>query len=193
MTFVDEGIRLSRQCAAQRTRQKRHHSIPQQNVRVGHDYNSKHQTDFSSPHLSDRSIPTWSTAPLHLASATAELNQLVASFVAGMFPLGVISQQASLLGTWLWHIPPRLGSNATLDYAALSMSLAYFGKAAGDGAAAKRAELAYLTAIRSLSSALSSDDQKFDAEVLGATMLLGHYEVRCRGRQMTVAMLEKLI
>lgn len=115
-----------------------------------------------------------------LESPRAEYSQLVSCFVSAMFPLGVTSVQTSLLGSWLWHIPPRLGSHSALDYAATSVALAYFGRVSGNGFALKSAESSYMVALRSLAIVLDNKSKQFDSEVLCATLLLGHYEV-CSG------------
>jgi hypothetical protein len=103
--------------------------------------------------------------------------QLLARFIADMFPIGVASVQRSFLGSWLWHIPPRLGCSAVLDYSALSLALAYFGRGAGDRALVQDAELSYSMALTSLAAAIADKSRQFDADVLCAAMLLGNYEV----------------
>lgn len=115
--------------------------------------------------------------PLHMRSPKAELDQQMACFVTAMFPLGMQSVQASLLGSWLWHVPPRLGQCLALDLAARSVALAYFAGQGGDDLALGNAKVAYAAALPCLAAALCDPRRKLDAEVLCATMLLGHYEV----------------
>jgi hypothetical protein len=103
--------------------------------------------------------------------------QLLACFIADMFPIGVASVQRSFLGSWLWHIPPRLGCSAVLDYSALALALAYFGRGAEDRALIQDAELSYSMALTSLAAAIADKGRQFDADVLCAAMLLGNYEV----------------
>ncbi|KAK2123249.1 hypothetical protein NOF04DRAFT_1407037 [Fusarium oxysporum II5] len=106
----------------------------------------------------------------------AERDQVLSSFVSDMFPLGSSTAQISFLGSWLWHLPPRLGSSAVLDHAALSVAWAYFAKVYGDSLALRNAELSYLCAVRSLASALDDAKEQLSSNVLCATVLLGHFE-----------------
>nr|RBQ86902.1 hypothetical protein FVER53263_20937 [Fusarium verticillioides] len=93
-----------------------------------------------------------------------------------MFPLGSSTAQISFLGSWLWHLPPRLGSSAALDHAALSLAWAYFAKLYGDPIALRNAEISYLRAVKSLAAALDDDKEQLSSNVLCATVLLGHFE-----------------
>ncbi|KAF4427920.1 hypothetical protein F53441_14070 [Fusarium austroafricanum] len=112
----------------------------------------------------------------HLSSFKAERDQILFLFVSGMFPLGSTSPQNSFLGSWLWHLPPRLGSSTVLDYAALSVAWAYFSRMHGDPLALKNSELSYLSAVKSLALAIDNPKEQLSSNVLCATMLLGHYE-----------------
>ncbi|KAF4951194.1 hypothetical protein FGADI_7685 [Fusarium gaditjirri] len=106
----------------------------------------------------------------------AERDQILSSFVSAMFPLGPSTVQISFLGSWLWHLPPRLGSSAALDHAALSVAWAYFAKLYGDPTALRNAEISYSCAVRCLASALDDAKQQLSSNVLCATVLLGHFE-----------------
>ncbi|RBQ75449.1 hypothetical protein FVER14953_05368 [Fusarium verticillioides] len=94
-----------------------------------------------------------------------------------MFPLGSSTAQISFLGSWLWHLPPRLGSSAALGHAALSLAWAYFAKLYGDPIALRNAEISYLRAVKSLAAALDDVKEQLSSNVLCATVLLGHFEV----------------
>ena len=102
--------------------------------------------------------------------------QLLATFISILFPLGAASAQSSYLGSWLWHMPPRLGRSPAMDYASLALALRYY--AMRDSSILRPAQLAYSTAIKSLCVALADPKLSQDPEVLSATMLLGQYEVR---------------
>ncbi|RBR11693.1 hypothetical protein FVER53590_12998 [Fusarium verticillioides] len=106
----------------------------------------------------------------------AERDQILSSFVSAMFPLGSSTAQISFLGSWLWHLPPRLGSSAALDHAALSLAWAYFAKLYGDPIALRNAEISYLRAVKSLAAALDDVKEQLSSNVLCATVLLGHFE-----------------
>ncbi|KAF5596705.1 cutinase transcription factor 1 beta [Fusarium pseudocircinatum] len=106
----------------------------------------------------------------------AERDQILSLFVSAMFPLGSSTAQISFLGSWLWHLPPRIGSSAVLDHAALSVAWPYFAKLYGDPIALRNAELSYLCAVRSLALALDDAKEQLSSNVLCATVLLGHFE-----------------
>ncbi|KAF5539794.1 C6 zinc finger domain-containing protein [Fusarium napiforme] len=106
----------------------------------------------------------------------AERDQILSSFVSAMFPLGSSTVQISFLGSWLWHLQPRLGSSAVLDHAALSVAWAYFAKLQSDPIALRNAEISYLGAVRILASALDDAKEQLSSNVLCATVLLGHFE-----------------
>lgn len=107
----------------------------------------------------------------------AQRDQILSSFVSALFPLGSAEVQTSFLGSWLWHLPPRLGNSVVLDHAALSVAWAYFARMFGDRSALRNAEFSYSCAIKNLSLALSDTSQQFTSNVLCSTILLGHYEV----------------
>ncbi|CVL07557.1 uncharacterized protein FMAN_14438 [Fusarium mangiferae] len=109
-------------------------------------------------------------------SFKAERDQILSSFVSAMFPLTSSTAQISFLGSWLWHLPPRLGSSAVLDHAALSVAWAYFAKLYGDPIALRNAEISYSNAVRSLALALDDAKEQLSSNVLCATVLLGHFE-----------------
>lgn len=110
-------------------------------------------------------------------SSTLERQQILSSFVCAMFPLGVASAQKSFLGSWLWHIPPRLNCCASLDHAALSVALAYFARVSGDQLVLHNADLSYTFALKSLAIAIGDKTGGLDANVLCATLLLELFEV----------------
>ncbi|KAF9769286.1 hypothetical protein IL306_013295 [Fusarium sp. DS 682] len=93
-----------------------------------------------------------------------------------MFPLGSATLQTSFLGSWLWHLPPRLGSSAVLDHAALSVAWAYFARLYGNTEALRNAEMSYMCAVKGLALALGDAKQQLSSNVLCATVLLGHFE-----------------
>jgi hypothetical protein len=132
---------------------------------------SSHPVD--EPHLQRK----WNTSLYQQPSSKLERDQLLSSFVSTMFPLGVASVQSSFLGSWLWHVPPRLGSSDALDHAALSLALAYFGRVSSNRRAIQNAQLCYSFALKALAVAIADQRQQFSSEVLCATMLLGYYEV----------------
>jgi hypothetical protein len=109
--------------------------------------------------------------------SNAERDQVVSSFISAMFPLGATSLQTSFLGSWLWHLSPRLGSCAALDHAALSVAQAYFARLTADKTILRNAEISYFRAVKSLAAALDCPKQRLGSNVLCATLLLGHYEV----------------
>jgi hypothetical protein len=95
-----------------------------------------------------------------------------------MFPLGAASVQKSFLGSWLWHVPPRLGCSLVLDYSALTLALAYFARVSGDQLVLRNAQLSYIRALRNLAIAVADLVKRVSADVLCSTLLLGYYEVR---------------
>lgn len=145
--FIDEGSKLRHRKAAKATAARRK---PEQKLAVRSMYQP--------------------------ASSKLEQTQLLATFISLMFPLGAASAQSSYLGSWLWHIPPRLGRSPAMDYASLALALRYY--ATGDSSVLYPARLAYGTAIKSLSVALADPKVSQDPEILSATMLLSQYEVR---------------
>lgn len=117
-------------------------------------------------------------ALLELKSPKLERQQLVFSFVSAMFPLGVSSVQRSFLGSWLWHIPAHLNGGLALDYAALSVALAYFARTSNAAQVLQQAQSAYTFALKYLAVAIADSVTRAGSDILCATMLLGHYEVR---------------
>ncbi|KAL6412978.1 uncharacterized protein AUP68_02472 [Ilyonectria robusta] len=109
-------------------------------------------------------------------SSTLERQQILSSFVCAMFPLGAASVQKSFLGSWLWHVPPRLNCCASLDHAALSVALAYFARVSGDQLVLHNADLSYTFALKSLAIAIGDATGGLDANVLCATLLLELFE-----------------
>ena len=107
----------------------------------------------------------------------AQRDQILSLFLSSMFPLGSADVQTSFLGSWLWHLPPRLGSSTVLDHAALSVAWAYFARVFGDVSALRNAEISYACALKSLALALGDPKQQLTSNVLCATLLLRHYEV----------------
>lgn len=178
MKFVDEGFRLRRSTPKAKTRlggRLQAEASPSTIV-------SNTMLDLNSgshrrgrPHRGQGGPVTY-----RLGSSMQDCSQLLASFISHMFPLGVASVQKSFLGSWLWHVPTRLGCSAVLDYAALSLALAYFARVSGDQPALRHAELSYNMALKALAAAIADKDRRFGADVLCATMLLGNYEVRER-------------
>lgn len=159
MTFVDEGAKLRKRRAAPKA--------------------ARYPSSLGrpSPEIKPENSPKYvALLPISVQSPRAEQDQLVACFVSAMFPLGVASLQTSLFGTWLWHIPPRLGLNAALDYSAMAVALGYFGRTTVNSAALVGAESAYMAALQSLAAMLGMREKQFEPEVLCATILLGHYE-----------------
>lgn len=119
-----------------------------------------------------------SSAVLYRLDASVQYrSQLFASFVSDMFPLGVASVQKSFLGSWLWHIPVHLGHNSLLDYAALSLALAYFAQVSRDRSTLQKAEISYCMALKSLAIAIADERSRLCVDVLCATMLLSSHEV----------------
>ncbi|KAJ3498452.1 hypothetical protein NLG97_g1119 [Lecanicillium saksenae] len=176
MAFIDEGVKLRERNPTQRRSGSRRRPSP----RVKDEQSPESQFDLAHrrPCISSQaSTPEKELrAPLNVPSPRAEQGQIVASFVSAMFPLGIASLQMSLLGTWLWHIPPRLGRNAALDHASLAVAMAYFGRTTRNDAVVAGAERAYAMALQTLSVMLGTKDMQFEPEVLCATMLLGQYE-----------------
>lgn len=109
-------------------------------------------------------------------SSTLERQQILSSFVCAMFPLGAVSVQKSFLGSWLWHVPPRLNCCASLDHAALSVALAYFARVPGDQLVLHNADLSYTFSLKSLAIAIGDTTGGLDANVLCATLLLELFE-----------------
>ncbi|EXA34694.1 hypothetical protein FOVG_14111 [Fusarium oxysporum f. sp. pisi HDV247] len=166
MKFVDEGPKV--RCS----RRKAHTSGTISILRNGSKANGWHNGDpiqYLRKGRPDGRLDQPSTFK-------AERDQILSSFVSAMFPLGSSTAQISFLGSWLWHLPPRLGSSAVLDHAALSVAWAYFAKVYGDSLALRNAELFYLCAVRSLASALDDAKEQLSSNVLCATVLLGHFE-----------------
>ncbi|RYP19934.1 hypothetical protein DL765_003082 [Monosporascus sp. GIB2] len=133
----------------------------------------------SAPTL--RSRTDWGVRVRRLGSSKLDRDQILSAFVSAMFPLGSSSVQTSFLGSWLWHVPSRLGSDAALDPAALSLALAYFARLSGDQQVLRNAELSYTIALRSLLTAIADPSRRLGSEVLCAVLLLGHYETLVSG------------
>ncbi|KAK7991365.1 hypothetical protein PG988_000159 [Apiospora saccharicola] len=72
----------------------------------------------------------------------------------------------------LRHVPAR----GALDYAALSVALAYFARTSSAAQVLHDAQLAYTLALRYLAAAIADSAERAGSDVLCATMLLGHYE-----------------
>jgi hypothetical protein len=125
-----------------------------------------------------RSRTDWDARVHELSSSKLDRDQILSAFVSAMFPLGSSSMQSSFLGSWLWHVPSRLGSSGLLDRAALSLASAYFARVSGDQVMFRNAELSYSMALSGLVPAIASPSRRLSSEVLCTVMLLGHYEVR---------------
>ncbi|KAF5681398.1 C6 zinc finger domain-containing protein [Fusarium denticulatum] len=161
MKFVDEGPKV------RRSRRKAHVPATTLTPEKAHKGYSRHNRGLVQSHDFRLSQPS---------SLKAERDQILSSFVSAMFPLGSSTVQISFLGSWLWHLPPRLGSSVVLDHAALSVAWAYFAKLYGDPIALRNAEISYLCAVRSLATALDDVKEQLSSSVLCATILLGHFE-----------------
>jgi hypothetical protein len=167
MKFVDEGPKF------RRSRRKAHAPGTTSTLAKVSRGDGRHNGDLIQHHR--KSSPD---AGLDQPSTfKAERDQILSSFVSAMFPLGSSTVQISFLGSWLWHLPPRLGSSAVLDHAALSVAWAYFAKLYRDPLALRNAEISYLCAVRSLASSLDDAKEQLSSNVLCATVLLGHFEV----------------
>ncbi|CAI6093596.1 unnamed protein product [Clonostachys chloroleuca] len=168
MKFVDEGPKMRRL-----TKKSRSVRLPADTLMNGSLERQREAGDrvnfFAIEHQE-------STAVDQPPSAALEREQLLACFVSDMFPLGTSGVQKSFFGSWLWHIPPRLGCSPVFDYAAISLALAYFARASGDQLSFQRAEMSYNMSLKALAAVISDERRQFDSDVLGATMLLGSYE-----------------
>ncbi|KFY37460.1 hypothetical protein V495_07159 [Pseudogymnoascus sp. VKM F-4514 (FW-929)] len=124
------------------------------------------------------SVKSRSDATLNrpLQSIKAERDQILASFISAMFPMGAVSEQKSFLGSWLWHVPPRIGRFTALDHAASSLALAYFSLASNDQLLLRRSQYDYGLALRALALTIVDKTKAYDAETLCATLLLQFYE-----------------
>lgn len=167
MKFVDEGPKV------RRSRRKAHATGTTSTLVKLSRGDCRHNGDLIQHHRK-RSPDVGLDQP---STFKAERDQILSSFVSAMFPLGSSTVQISFLGSWLWHLPPRLGSSAVLDHAALSVAWAYFAKLYGDPIAQRNAEVSYTCAVRSLASALGDAKEQLSSNVLCATILLGHFEV----------------
>ncbi|KAF5703948.1 C6 zinc finger domain-containing protein [Fusarium mundagurra] len=165
MKFVDEGPKV------RRSRRKGHASAITSTLEKAPKGEVRYNGDLL--HLRDTSPTARLGQP---SSFKAERDQILSSFVSAMFPLGSSTAQISFLGSWLWHLPPRLGNSVVLDHAALSVAWAYFAKLYGDPVALRNAEFSYLCAVRSLALALDDAKEQLSSNVLCATVLLGHFE-----------------
>ncbi|KAH7468164.1 hypothetical protein FOMA001_g15799 [Fusarium oxysporum f. sp. matthiolae] len=166
MKFVDEGPKV------RRSRRKAHATGTTSTLVKLSRGDCRHNGDLIQHHRK-RSPDVGLDQP---STFKAERDQILSSFVSAMFPLGSSTVQISFLGSWLWHLPPRLGSSAVLDHAALSVAWAYFAKLFGDPVAQRNAEVSYTCAVRSLASALGDAKEQLSSNVLCATILLGHFE-----------------
>jgi hypothetical protein len=155
MKFVDEGPKLRRSGKGI----KNHHGEINHRPGPGQEYVS--QSGFG----------------LHqVSSSKVDLHQILSSFISALFPLGMDSTQSSFLGSWLWHVPLRLGQSVVLDTAAQCLSLAYFARLSGDQAILRKAELSYGVALSRLTKSIADPCQRFGSDVLCTVLLLGHYE-----------------
>jgi hypothetical protein len=169
MKFVDEGPKMRRL-----TKKLRSMRLPADTLMNGSPERQQEAGDRVNFFAIEHQESTGMTQP---PSAALEREQLLACFVSDMFPLGASGAQKSFFGSWLWHIPPRLGCSPVFDYAALSLALAYFARASGDQLSFQRAEMSYNMSLKALAAVISDERRHFDSDVLGATMLLGSYEV----------------
>lgn len=171
MKFVDEGPRLRRsrrQASDQRSRKLSDDDInPTFSVSSVAEDSTSHEKHYFQ----------WKYQSHELKSFALERDQVLSSFVSAMFPLGVHSVQSSLLGCWLWHVPPRLGCSTSLDYGALSLALVYFARVSEGELLFRSAEVSYTMALKSLAVDIAHPSKRLSSEVLCATLLLGHYEV----------------
>jgi hypothetical protein len=169
MKFVDEGPKVRRVTRTPAINNSSTSTVGRVDKRSNHE-----QTNIASFHHGTRKQAFRLNQP---SISNIERNQLLSSFISAMFPLGAASAQTSFLGSWLRHVPPRLGNSAALDHAASSVAWAYFAKLSADKAILRRAEISYIRAVKSLAAALDDPKQRLDSNVLCATLLLGHYEV----------------
>lgn len=173
LKFMDEGPKLRRSVARGSGRARAAESVPSE-PRGDRDA----QRRDAAVYMATPAAPPGKDILLELESLSLERQQLVFSFVSAMFPLGVASVQRSFLGSWLWHVPARLNGSRALDYAALFVALAYFARTYGAARLLHQAQAAYALALRYLAAAIADSATRTGSDVLCATMLLGHYEVR---------------
>ncbi|PVH93735.1 hypothetical protein DM02DRAFT_695211 [Periconia macrospinosa] len=102
--------------------------------------------------------------------------QIITTFIQDLFPIDQGRQQHSFIGGWLWLVPSVLQQKDTLDLAAESIALGYFGKKSNSKQMLMQSYSVYSRALRCLSRALQHKDQKFASETLCAALLLVHYE-----------------
>jgi hypothetical protein len=169
MKFVDEGPKVRRGTRTPAINDLSTSTVGRTDKRRNHE-----QTNTDSFHYVTRKQAFILNQP---SISNVERNKLLSSFISAMFPLGAASAQSSFLGSWLWHLPPRLGNSAALDHAASSVAWAYFAKVSADKAILRNAEISYICAVKSLAAALDCPKERLGSNVLCATLLLGHYEV----------------
>ncbi|KUJ18075.1 uncharacterized protein LY89DRAFT_36969 [Mollisia scopiformis] len=114
--------------------------------------------------------------PPSFKSGSLELAQTVSCCISELFPLHHMTLQLSILGSWLWYVPKRLGNNMVLDSAARALSLAHFARLSMQEAATINSLESYSQALTSLSKALNRPDTRYSSEIVAATMLLGLFE-----------------
>ncbi|PVH69189.1 hypothetical protein DL98DRAFT_626174 [Cadophora sp. DSE1049] len=114
--------------------------------------------------------------PPSLMSKSLELAQTVACCVSELFPLHHMTLQLSIIGSWLWYVPQRLGNSMVLDSAARSLALAHFARVSKQEAARFTSLESYSQALAFLSRALNRQDTRYSSETVAATMLLGLFE-----------------
>jgi hypothetical protein len=169
MKFIDEGPKVRRVTQTPAINNSSTSTVGRTDKRRNHE-----QTNTASFHYGTRKQAFILNQP---SISNVERNQLLSSFISAMFPLGAASVQTSFLGSWLWHLPPRMGNSAALDHAASAVAWAYFAKLSADKAILRNAEISYICAVKSLAAALDNSKERLGSNVLCATLLLGHYEV----------------
>ncbi|KAK3391169.1 hypothetical protein B0H63DRAFT_132854 [Podospora didyma] len=184
MKFVDEGPRLQRlarsaAAAAAPGATSARHSARASSGAPAHVVAMIHIGEHGLERRSGTALQTPAGRAPHLERFNApkeHCGQAVAVFISNMFPLGTASVQSTFLGSWLWHVPPRLGRHAFLDGAALSLALAYFARLSRDQLVLCRAELSYSAALKSLAKVVADPSGRLSSEVLCAVLLLGYFE-----------------
>jgi hypothetical protein len=105
--------------------------------------------------------------------AQLERFQLLSACVSTMFPKA--PTRTSYMGSWLWHLLPRLGHSKALDRAFMSLALSFL--SSKNPLLRQYAQQAYGAALCSLQVALGDPRDALSAETLAATLLLTYYEV----------------
>jgi len=126
-----------------------------------------------------QALDTFCTVASTIYCANLQQNQLLDTFAQAFTPPAQtrIPEAMRNHSRWLSHLPLLTGSNALLDSAIRSVSLAHLGRLNNEDVFVNEARPHYGKALRLLNSALTDRTKYLNNETLCAVMLLSFYEM----------------